>query len=174
MFCCVQPGACLAFWSFPPAGSHFYCFWAATSWSLSPSEQKHPPACWLLCEAKIWKSPGCSFRHKGHWETSCNTLIVVSMSHVTPPALAYWPALGFWTLYLNNVKAMFPNNRSFKCQSTFMSKVILIWFCDAYLACFVKLIKTWFIFKHTCWLRVLGMLLIPNSGGFYSADVNMW
>lgn len=88
-----------------------------------------------------------------------------------PPALAYWPALEFWMLYLNNVKAKFPNNISFKCQSTFMSKVILIWFCDAYLACLVKLIKTWFIFKHTCWLTVLGMLLIPNSGGY---TLQMW
>ncbi len=155
MFCCVQPGACLAFWSFPPAGSHFYCFWAATSWSLSPSEQKHPPACWLLCEAKIWKSPGCSFRRKGHWETSYNALIVVSMSHVTPPCSSLLACTGI----LNAV--------SKQCKSK-------VRFCDAYFACWVKLIKTLFIFKHTCWLRVLGMLLIPNSGGFYSADVNMW
>lgn len=44
------------------------------------------PSCLL---AIMWgrdmrESPGCSFRRKSHWETSCNTLIVVSKSPVTP------------------------------------------------------------------------------------------
>lgn len=58
----LHKGLVWFFWSFPAAGSHFYCLWVATSCGLSPPEQKH--------QRGIWVGPNCSCWRKCCWETS--------------------------------------------------------------------------------------------------------
>lgn len=69
------------FWSFPPAGSHFYCLWAATSWGISPPEQKHR---W-----GIGVGPNCSCWRKGCWETSETPSFYFHFPR-TPSPLLHW------------------------------------------------------------------------------------